>query len=120
MKAHICVSCELAIDHVGDARGNAVQHCLGKRADCTCECAKHTLPEGDVRQDLIALLTAEAHSEYGLLIALINETSEQRLRELTLVFVKYIIWMVKAAEMDPVEMIQRAALFWSGGDDEPR
>lgn len=100
-----CVSCECG-----------GKHCLGSYPGCICECVQHTLPDDDVRNDVIALLTAEAHKDGALLEDLLVEMSDDRTLAVVIVLVKYISWMLNEAGIDPVEMIQKTALYWAGGE----
>lgn len=114
----ICLSCELANEHIGDGDGNMVEHCVGKGEGCTCECALHTFPPGDPRFVFISVLTAEAHNDFNLLKAVIAGLTEDEAKSSLLLAAKYAIWMARTAGVDPVQMVRSAALFWSGGEDD--
>lgn len=89
-----------------------------EKIKCQCDCQSHTLSEDDVRQDMITLLTAEAHDEYAMLKQLIAELPEDRARMLLLLMTKYVTWMVRESGFDVVQMVQTTALYWSGGEPE--
>lgn len=102
-----CVSCEYG-----------GKHCMGTYPGCICECAAHTLDDDDPRMHVIALLTAEAHEDPALLMGVLAELPEDELREAMLVLVKYVGWILRSADIDPVAMIQKTALYWAGGEPE--
>lgn len=104
--------------NVGDHLGNMVEHCVGKGEGCACECVLHTFPEGDPRYVFISVLTAEAHNDFDLLKAVIAGLTEDEAKASLLLAAKFAIWMSRTAGIDPVQMVQSAALYWSGGDDE--
>lgn len=68
--------------------------------------------------DMIALIAAEAHGELALLMSLLNELEPEKLRKVTLALTKYVVWMLRTAEIDPVATVQEAALYWSGGEPD--
>lgn len=102
-----CVSCEYG-----------GKHCLGTAPGCKCECAAHALDSEDLRMSMMALITAEAHNEYGLLKTLIQDLGFGNLQGVTLLMVKYVVWMMRTADLDPVKTVQEAALYWSGGEPD--
>lgn len=105
-----CMPCQFA-DELEEA-----QHCFGQTEDCDCSCKAHMLEEDDVRKTFMALLAAEAHEEYDMLRDLVVAMEEPEMAACLIIAVKYVTWMVKEAGIDPVEQVQEAALFWSGGE----
>jgi hypothetical protein len=102
-------------------------HCFGKgevytvgqaKTKCECHCVPHTFPEGDVRYDMIAILTAEAHSDYPMLKAYIASLDDERAKASLLLMTKYAMWMVREAGLDPIQMVQDSAVYWQGGGDD--
>lgn len=111
--------CHLCVGGEGHCFGSGLS--INQQADsdqlikCDCPCKSHKLSEDDVRNDMIALLTAEAHDDYDLLKSLISELPEERTHVLLVLMTKYVTWMVREAGMDAVQMVRDTALYWAGG-----
>jgi hypothetical protein len=85
---------------------------------CKCECRTHTISEDDIRNDMIVILGLEANQDYEILKAVIAGLPEERVRSVLTIMTKYAMWMVREAGMDPVEMVQKTALYWQGADPD--
>ena len=105
-------------------------HCFGKGFSvtqaaesseligCGCECKTHTISDDDIRQDLIVIMGLEANDDYSVLKEFITTLPEERARAVLMLMTKYVMWMVREAGFDAVEMVQKTALYWAGGEPD--
>lgn len=122
MAVNLCFACEYA-NRLG------TKHCFGANTimnnpdrGCECECRNHTFEEGDIRFNLIEVLTAGAHEDLDLMKSLIASYDSDQIKTLLVLLVQLHVWMLHQLDQDPIATVQRAALYWQGGksDGEPQ
>lgn len=102
----------------------AGRHCGGKfvlavpggRLYCVCGCGPtHTIPTGDARLDMFAVLTAATETDDELLRALVRDLSDENKDMLIWLLAKWSVMLMGRLNDDPKEVIREAATYWQGG-----